>query len=126
MRHNLGLESKLDIDRSSGFASVTQTMAAVKVSASPISPAEAIRRRILFDPTSTVDQITKQFKKGQEGSLVAIAHYILWKTENWVYGGYIRDWLIRGNVHDEMDLDIGLPLNGHSSPQQALNSVKKI
>ena len=42
----------------------------------------------------------------------ALTRLLFTNTALWIYGGFIRDAIIRGEVHDQMDLDVGIPLTG--------------
>lgn len=59
---------------------------------------------------SSQEEIYKAFGRGCVGGLLAVAHWVLWYTPCFVYGGFVRDYIVRGEQHDEMDLDIGLPV----------------
>ena len=37
---------------------------------------------------------------------------MLSSTPMWVYGGFIRDLVLRADVYDSQDLDVGLPYEG--------------
>ena len=52
------------------------------------------------------------FGRGKAGSLLALAHLVLSSTSMWVYGGFIRDLVLRADVYDSQDLDVGLPYEG--------------
>ena len=61
--------------------------------------------------------IMQQFGHGKLGSMMALARLLFTDTALWVYGGFIRDAVIRGEVHDEMDLDVGIPYTGMNVDQ---------
>jgi hypothetical protein len=87
-------------------------------------PDEQLRIGWLFNPAITRDQILAQFGKGIEGTMFLYAHNLVHNTSMNVYGGYIRDFLIRGDSHTAMDLDIAIPPN--SSPDTQAASVRNI
>lgn len=49
--------------------------------------------------------------------MMALTRLLFTNTALWIYGGFIRDAIIRGEVHDQMDLDVGIPLTGMSVDQ---------
>ena len=56
--------------------------------------------------------IIAKFGRGKAGSLLVLAHLVVSRTPMWIYGGFIRDLMLRGDVHPAMDLDVGLPPTG--------------
>ena len=56
--------------------------------------------------------ILAMFGQGKKGSILVLARLVLSHTSMWLYGGFIRDLVLRGDVHDGMDLDVGLPKTG--------------
>ena len=67
-----------------------------------------------------------QFGKGKLGSMMALAQQLLATSELWVYGGFIRDAVIRVDVHDSMDLDVCLPCTGGKRVADGLAVVSKL
>ena len=57
-------------------------------------------------------EIIAKFGRGQAGSLLVLARLVISCTPMWIYGGFIRDLVLRGDVHPGMDLDVGLPPTG--------------
>ena len=55
---------------------------------------------------------------------MAFAHYVTWNTKCFVYGGFIRDFVMRGDAHAEMDLDVGFDSGDILNPQQALRATE--
>lgn len=48
--------------------------------------------------------------------MLAMCHFVTHHTKLFVYGGFVRDFIIRGDAHAEMDLDIGFdPEHGKSA-----------
>ena len=62
--------------------------------------------------TSQPADILHDFGGGKLGSMMALTRLLFTNTALWIYGGFIRDAIIRGEVHDQMDLDVGIPLTG--------------
>lgn len=56
--------------------------------------------------------IIAKFGRGKAGSLLVLARLVVSCTPMWIYGGFIRDLMLRGDVHPAMDLDVGLPPTG--------------
>jgi hypothetical protein len=61
------------------------------------------------------------FGHGKAGSLMALARAVLQQSDMWVYGGFLRDFVVRGEM--PMDLDLGLPTGGG---MDAATGMKKI
>ena len=40
--------------------------------------------------------------------MFAIVHHVMWKTNDWVYGGFVRDVIVGGLIHDAADLDVAV------------------
>lgn len=59
----------------------------------------------------------QQFGSSKLGSMMALTRLLFTDTALWIYGGFIRDAVIRGDVHDQMDLDVGIPFTGMSVDQ---------
>ena len=105
-------------------------------STSPLRPVamaaseeEKTRMSMLFNPRTTVKQIVKKFGPGRDGSYLVVAHTILHRTNMWLYGGFIRDFLFRGDMHDTMDIDVGLPHDWEgeeTTPQHGRAKLKKV
>ena len=58
---------------------------------------------------ATAASIAQQFGRGDAGSLALVAHHVTWATNCWVYGGFLRDCVVGGISHSEMDLDVAVP-----------------
>ena len=43
-----------------------------------------------------------------------------------MYGGFLRDAVIRGDAHDAMDLDVGLPKAGSMKAAAGMDIVTKL
>ena len=56
--------------------------------------------------------ILASFGRGKAGSLLALGRLVLATTPMWLYGGFIRDLVLRADVYDSQDLDVGLPYDG--------------
>lgn len=67
------------------------------------------RYDLLQDRNLSMDKLKRVLNKEISGTLFAIAHFIIWNTDCWIYGGFIRDFLELGISHNEMDLDVGVP-----------------
>ena len=39
---------------------------------------------------------------------MVLAHIITWKTDSYVYGGFIRNFILRQDLYDDSDLDVSL------------------
>lgn len=66
---------------------------------------------------STTAAIMQQFGSGKLGSMMALSRLLFTDTGLWIYGGFIRDAVVRGEVHAQMDLDVGIPLTGMNVDQ---------
>lgn len=66
-----------------------------------------------------------KFGKGKAGSIFALANLVLCNTAMWLYGGFIRDLVLRDEVHDAMDLDVGLPNTGGDA-SAAMDSLAQL
>jgi len=53
-----------------------------------------------------------------------MANFIVTKTDCGVYGGYLRDYVYRGDLHGSVDLDVSLPLNQGKSVQWGVQLLK--
>ena len=62
----------------------------------------------LLDPSLDVASIFRLFGGGRQGAAMVLAHIITWKTDSYVYGGFIRDFILRQDLYDDSDLDISL------------------
>ena len=58
---------------------------------------------------ATAVSIALQFGRDTPGSLALVAHHVTWATNCWVYGGFLRDCVVGGISHSEMDLDVAVP-----------------
>ena len=58
---------------------------------------------------SSTAAILQEFGSGKLGSMMALTRLLFADTGLWIYGGFIRDAVVRGEVHNEMDLDVGVP-----------------
>ncbi|KAK9797437.1 hypothetical protein WJX73_004192 [Symbiochloris irregularis] len=65
------------------------------------------------------------FGRGRAGSLMALARAVLMGSGLWVYGGFLRDYLVRGEDHGSMDLDLGLPVGMGMDPAMGMKEVAK-
>lgn len=63
---------------------------------------------LLLNANTSPATIQQRVGNSLAGSMLTMAHIILWHTDCWLYGGFIRDFIIRGDSHNEMDLDIGM------------------
>jgi hypothetical protein len=87
-------------------------------------PPEETRVALLMTQSTTPTTILEAYGEGLRGSISLLAHYITWQTECFVYGGYLRDFVVGGEHHSEMDLDISLPKEGPKvSGQTALAAM---
>jgi len=81
---------------------------------------EQTRVKLLSDPSAAAEQSIKDSYQHNglvttEGAMMLMAHFITHKTTMFVYGGYIRDFVIygsletdeRGNVQSDIDISIG-------------------
>ena len=69
--------------------------------------------------------ILSLYGRGRAGSLMALARAVLMESCLWVYGGFLRDFVVRGEDHDAMDLDLGLPLGSGMDPAMAMKQVTR-
>jgi hypothetical protein len=46
--------------------------------------------RMLTNENTTVAQMRAVFGDGIEGSMMALAHFVTFKTKCWIYGGFLR------------------------------------
>ena len=67
---------------------------------------------ILAVQRGTPGDILASFGRGKAGSLLALGRLVLSSTAMWLYGGFIRDLVLRADVYDSQDLDVGLPYSG--------------
>ena len=58
--------------------------------------------------------------------MMALTQQLLATSELWVYGGFLRDAVIWGDVHDAMDLDAGLPKSGNMKAAAGMDIVTKL
>ena len=101
----------LNLDSSKGFSVGSQggySGTATDGNSEP-SQSELDRTRFLCSRNTTPDEIFNACGRGMAGSQMVLAHLIIWETDCWIYGGFIRDYVIGDRGHDEMDLDIALP-----------------
>jgi len=54
-------------------------------------------------------------------SVWSIAHFVTHHTQLFIYGGYLRDFFIRGDVHGEMHLDVGFDSQHGKPPRPQLS-----
>lgn len=94
---------------------------------------ERLRLETLLTPTTDYKALMERIRRTPAlggrtigGSLLVLAHAVIWQTNCWIYGGYLRDFMVRGETHDTMDLDIGLPKNGNLSGESALSNLIKV
>jgi hypothetical protein len=71
-------------------------------------PSTSEREALLF--SASPDAI-RAVGDGVEYYYLMLANFIVTRTDMAVYGGFLRDYICRGDAHDEMDLDIALPLS---------------
>lgn len=69
--------------------------------------------------------IMAKFGRGKAGSLLVLARLLISCTPMWIYGGFIRDLVLRGDVHPAMDLDVGLPPTGWD-PSAGMSSIVQL
>lgn len=74
----------------------------------------------------SASDILTEFGRGKLGSMMALTQQLLATSELWVYGGFLRDAVIRGDVHDAMDLDVGLPKSGNMKAAAGMDTVTKL
>ena len=91
----------------------------ITVGPSDASPDELQRMAMLVNPNTTKAQIVAKYGEGLCGSMFLLAHHVAHHTNMHIYGGYIRDFLIRGDYHDAMDLDLAIPPNTSPDTQAA-------
>jgi HrpA-like RNA helicase/O-acetyl-ADP-ribose deacetylase (regulator of RNase III)/endonuclease/exonuclease/phosphatase family metal-dependent hydrolase len=100
----------------------------------PITPAgksdkgEAMRIKLLSDPGS-VEAIKRAYSSNvTEGAMMLMTHYITHQTSMYVYGGYVRDFVISGSLamdrfgKVESDIDIGI---GNETPESGLEMLAR-
>jgi hypothetical protein len=68
------------------------------------------RKKLLLTKGTTPREIIQACGLDRGGGYMLLAHVIVWKTSCWIYGGFLRDFVINGDAPESMDLDIGLPL----------------
>ena len=85
---------------------------------------QTLRRLSALDRSRTAKSIIAEFGGGRGGSMLALAHYLVWNTGCWIYGGFIRDYIMTGDDHVAMDLDVGLPKHGGLSLTTATSAVQ--
>lgn len=101
-----------------GSFATRSTTASIPMSAE--SADEQTRVKLLSDPSAAAEQSIKDSYKlnglvTTEGAMMLMAHFITHQTTMFVYGGYIRDFVIygsletdeRGNVKSDIDISIG-------------------
>ena len=84
----------------------------VGVAPQPFMKSQTTQVLSSFAQSGKPTDIIASFGPGRKGSLLVLAHLVLSRTSMWLYGGFIRDLVLRGDVHDSMDLDVGLPKTG--------------
>lgn len=102
-------------------------------SGTSMSNDERLRLQTLLSPTTDYRALAQLIRRtpalggrGIGGSILLLAHVVIWQTSCWIYGGYLRDFIVRGETHDAMDLDIGLPKTGNLSGDSALSNLLKV
>jgi len=91
----------------------------------PADPQEEKRKAALFNPKVDSESLLTQNDLGNSTfrTYMAIAHFITHHTQLFVFGGFIRDMLIRGHLHNELDLDVGFDTEfGKTSQSSPLSS----
>jgi hypothetical protein len=78
---------------------------------------------LLSSSSTTLSQFEQALGKGVECSMMVLAHFITYKTNCWVYGGFLRDFVVTGRSHAEMDLDVALPRDGSAGLQGVLSCI---
>jgi len=72
---------------------------------------------------NSADRIKGKFGEGKIGCMLVLANFVVGKTDMSVYGGYLRDFICREDVHPEMDIDIALPPGKGLTPQDGLREL---
>ena len=62
------------------------------------------------------DDILASFGRGKAGSLLALGRLVLATTPMWLYGGFIRDLVLRADVYDSQDWMWGCHMMGWMLP----------
>ena len=90
-----------------------------------------IRKDLLLNSKTTKENIVDVLGTGLEGSFTLFAHHVTHNTKCWPYGGFIRDFIYRGDVLKNsypgdagMDLDVGLPKDGSLNGTEACASMR--
>ena len=71
-----------------------------------------------------LQEIFAAMGSGRQGSMIAMARSILARRDFYIYGGFVRDAMIRGDLHKDMDIDVAM-LNGVTI-QQGVASMKQL
>lgn len=79
-------------------------------------------RMHLLRQGSCLHEITRDLGRGLEGTICALAHHVIWNTSNFVYGGFVRDFVVGGISHSAMDLDVGVVDGDHAGALVALRA----
>lgn len=75
------------------------------------------RWALLQDPTIASESILQSPTVADQGrNLLAMAHFVTHHTQLFIFGGFIRDYLVTGQVHNEMDLDVGFDTEYGKNP----------
>jgi hypothetical protein len=71
------------------------------------------------------DGIVQIFGSGKLGSMLLLARLVLESHLHlWIYGGFIRDVIVRGDAHSDADLDVGIPTG--ESAQACMDEVARL
>eukprot|EP01043_Picozoa_sp_COSAG02_P070799 COSAG02_NODE_12682_length_1510_cov_1.345145_2_plen_221_part_00 len=87
---------------------------------------EKMRVKLLSDPSAAAAIKDSYRHNVSEGAMMLMAHFITHQTSMFVYGGFIRDFVIYGKLamdergQIESDIDIGI---GQESPETGLEKL---
>jgi hypothetical protein len=68
--------------------------------------------------------IVEMFGRGRLGSMLLLARGIVERSSLWIYGGFLRDLVIRGDAHADSDMDVGIHTGG--TAQAGMDEVAQI
>lgn len=69
--------------------------------------------------------IVEMFGRGRLGSMLLLARGIVERSNSlWIYGGFLRDVVVRGDAHADSDMDVGIPTGG--TAQAGMDEVAQI
>ncbi len=82
------------------------------------SSIDSMHQRMSFLSNLTTPEVIQEtFGLGFVGSSLLICQHLLWNTECFLYGGFVRDFIVRGTAHS--DIDVGIRMLPSSEQTQS-------